>query len=215
MLDWLKSFFGTAPSRWSGVIAYQLDTSIKLRHPITTPCGSRVTVVSFCVNVHYSLDNAGVISVRHVELWQPPRRTGDSLGRANMFATHTGEAWCCNDIKPREVLRLAVEAELATPASNLRTIILGRHYAERRDTIADSLVQLLNEHRPPEEIGVFLKAASIGCELSFVYTKADGSSRLRKLNVIDVFGGLLRGYDLEDGQFKSFYIDRISDAGCH
>ncbi len=200
------------PRTHSVVEGYHLDTSVKLSRPVRTPGGSRVTLVSFCVNVHYSMDRVGNPAVHRVELWHPSKEITEPLGRCNVFATHKGEAWYCTSVEPREALAIAVEAELALENSGLRRIIFGRWRAEVRDALAQSVAGLLNSGSPSESIGELLAAGKTGCKLAFVYTKPDGSSRTRRVSVTSVAGKLLRANDLEDGEFKSFRIDRISNA---
>ena len=80
---------------------YSLDASVKLSHPITTPGGSRVTLLSFCVNVHYSMDKEGNPVIHGVQLWQPDDRVTDVVARCNVFATHRGRGMAFQSCQPR------------------------------------------------------------------------------------------------------------------
>jgi hypothetical protein len=212
MFRWLKSRAATHRDPQLVVEGYRLDTTVKLAHPIRTPGGSRVTLVSFCVNVHYSIDKAGNPTVHRVALWQPDGSVTDRLARCNVFATHKGEAWHATTVEPEALLRIAVNAELALENSGLRRIMLGRWRAEVRDTLAQSVADLLNEGAKPEHIAKLLDTARASCTLAFVYTKSDGSSLLRNVRLTSVSGNMLRAHDLDDGEFKSFHIERISKA---
>lgn len=212
MFGWLKSLVDKSSEPRLVVEGCRLDTSIKLSHPITTPGGSRVTLISFCVNVHYSMDNQGNPVIHRVQLWHPDGSVSDVLARCNVFATHKGEAWYASSFQPESALMLAVEAELALKDSWLRRMMMGRWRAENRGELAQSIAESLNNRSEPEPISKLIATAGRGKEISFTYTKTDGIYRTRQVSVVGVSGNLLRARDLEDGEFKSFRIDRISNA---
>jgi predicted DNA-binding transcriptional regulator YafY len=107
---------------------------------------------------------------------------------------------------------LAVQAELALKDWGLRRIMVGQWRAENRNDLTQSIADLLNNRSEPEQIAKLIATAGRGKEISFTYTKPDGVSRTWEVSVASVSGNLLRARDLEDGEFKSFRIDRISYA---
>jgi len=212
MFGWLKSLTDKSAEPLLVVEGYRLETTVKLAHPIRTPGGSRVTLVSFCVNVHYSMDEGGTPVIRRVQLWQPDENITGVLARCNVFATYKGEAWHSVSCEPESLLNLAVQAELALQDSRLRRIMVGRWRAQNHGKHAQSIVDSLNNRGDPEQLAKLINATGYGKEIAFTYAKSDGTSRTRKVSVIDVTGHWLRAQDLEDSEFKTFRLDQISNA---
>jgi hypothetical protein len=211
MFGWLKSLVGRESPPLLRLEGYRLPKGIKLSHPIITPGGGRVTLVSFCVNVDYSMDDEGSPTIHRVELWQPDD-TSDFHGSCNIFATRRGEAWHARFVRPESLLVHAVNTELASENSDLRRIIVNRWHVENRRKAIKAISEGLNEKMGPEELANRLETFGAGRHMSFRYTKPDGSSRIRQVSVWKVTGNILKAKDLEDGQIKSFQLDNISDA---
>ena len=212
MFRWLKSLVGLTDKSLLVVNGYHLESGVRLAHPVTTPLGGRVTLVSFCVNVFYSIDESGTPVVHDVELWQPDATVTDVLATCNTFATRRGEAWRSTRVEPKELLMFAVKTELELEKSGLRRIMLGRWYADTRELVTQTVADLLNKRSDPEEIRTLLATARGGCKLSFDYTKSDGYPSTRSISATSLSGKLLRGHELESGEYNSFHIDRISNA---
>lgn len=127
MFSRLKALLSKKSSSLLVIEGYRLQTSVKLDKPIRTPSGSRVTLVSFCVNVHDSMDKDGNPKIHKVDLWQPRDSVTDFLARCNIAATHTGEAWHSKTCRPESALKVAAQAELELKNSALLRIMKGRY----------------------------------------------------------------------------------------
>lgn len=184
-------------------------TSIKLPKPIRTPLGSRVTLVKVCVDVCYEVQDGDII-LHGVSLARP--KENDSFNDANVAAERTGEAWIAVGLFDDSELLEVVRRELYY-GSPLRRVMFGKWYSLHRDYYAQSLVNHLNEgNQSPQKIAKQLRAAGRGTEITFTYTKPDGSAEVRHVSIRGVSGRFLYAIDHKDNMFKSFQIDRITQA---
>jgi hypothetical protein len=207
---WLKSFASGGGRRYLLIDGYHLDTSIKLSKPVTTPMQGKVTLLSFCVNIAYSIQGEDIPIIQHVDLWQPDARTNEPLARCNVFSTRRGEAWHAESF-PGSVLRAAVQNDLAQENSRLRRIMLAKWRDNDPAAFHQSIAEALN-NRNAARINELIARGGRGKALTFAYAKSDGSTRDRKVTLSSVSGNLLRATDLEDGTVKSFRLERISNV---
>lgn len=184
------------------------DRPVKLLSKVQTPFGSKVTVVSVCVDVLYSVQERTII-LRYLALSRSP-----SIGpfTTNVASPRTGEAWQACQICSQAQLAEVVRKELLSEGSRLRKLMLGKWYGEHHDVFAKDLTDTLNAGGTPEQIAAIIRLARRGIRLTFIYTKELGQSEKRRVIVQGVSGSMLRAKDMKDGQIKSFRLDRITDV---
>lgn len=210
MFRWLKSWASDRDHPYLVVEGYCLDNSIKLSKPVTTPGLGKVTLLSFCVNVAYSIPWGDEPIIHHVELWQPYAHTKEPLARCNVFSTRRGEAWHAESFA-ESVLRAAVQNDLAQANSRLRRIMLAKWRDNNPAAFNQSIADAFN-NRNIARINELIARGGRGKVLVFAYAKSDGSTRDRKVTISSVSDNLLRATDVEDGTVKSFRLDRISNV---
>ena len=94
---------------------YWCQSPIRLARPVTTPLGGRVSVLTVCVNIRYSVQN-GVIVLHGAELTQPK---GTGLEGVNMLSQRRGEAFRATRVYPEEELLRVVRTDLCFAPSYL------------------------------------------------------------------------------------------------
>jgi hypothetical protein len=209
MLGLFTFLFGRSDLKPLVVEGYWCDSTIRLPRKIKTPSGGSVTVVTVCVDVRYII-REGIISVLGVRLGRGGPIMGSSLV-VNVSGVR-GEAFYTPSIRDESLLVDAVQRDLALSGSSLRRIMVGKWRAERGGSLVRSLADALNDHATASQIANLLAVAGQGSDVTFLYTKPDGSSRPRKVSIVGVSGNSLRARDQADGIVKSFRLDRISEA---
>jgi len=187
---------------------YWCDTPIKFDNAIKTPGGSKVTVVTVCVDIDYHVEG------EHIILHGVRLSGGSTVGGLviNMASQRTGEAWRAKRIAPDSCLLEAVQKDLSLTDSRLRRTMMGKRRAANPGASAETLVDALNAKASPDRIAELIGAAGRGSEITFTYTKPEGDSEVRRVSVQEVSGNLLRARDHKDGTVKSFRFDRITNA---
>lgn len=89
---------------------------------MTTPLGGRVSVLTVCVDICYSVQD-GVIVLHGAELAQP---TGTGLEGVNMASRRRGEAFRAHRVHPEEELFRVVRTDLCFTPSRLGRQMLMR-----------------------------------------------------------------------------------------
>jgi len=103
------------------VECFWLETTVKLGRPIRTPMGSRVSVLTVCVDIDYAI-RSGVVKVERVSLARGGLLSGISIN----VASTNGEAFLLSSISPAASLINAAESDIAMPDSSLRRIMFGK-----------------------------------------------------------------------------------------
>lgn len=99
------------------IVGFWCDTTIRLPQKLKTPCGSRVFVISVCLDVDYWIEDGHLI-IRKAKLCQ----NGDN----NIIASNTGEAMRARQISPNALLVEVVQHEWEAKGSTLRRIMLAK-----------------------------------------------------------------------------------------
>jgi hypothetical protein len=211
MLKLLRRLIGGRNSNAFVVDAYWCESSVKLPAKLRTPCGSNVTVVNVCVDIHYTVDH-GSITLRRVHLSRGGGRIMGSNAPINVAAERTGEAWIASSVCSESQLVDAVQRDLSGDDSRLRRIMMGKWRERNRDGLVKSLADALNAQASPDEIAQLISNAGRGNDIVFTYTKPKGGSDTRRVSVQGVSGNSIRARDHKDGNVKNFRIDRITNA---
>lgn len=132
--------------------------------------------------------------------------------RTYNLASKAGEAFYAQGICNESDLHETVSKDIAPTNAPLTRIMFGKWKAENNESLSRPLVDALNDHASPNEIATNMKAGGRGTDITFTYTKPDGSTGLRQVSVEGVSGNSLRARDLADDSVKSFRLDRISNA---
>jgi hypothetical protein len=106
MIGFFARLFGGAAS--CCYVGHWCDTPVKFSNQIETPLGSKVTKVTVCVDIWYSVDNDQII----IERTRLSKRGSSLADRAINVATTRGEAFYANSICDEPFLRQAVENDL-------------------------------------------------------------------------------------------------------
>jgi hypothetical protein len=211
MLRLLRSLFRRAGSGPLVVEGYWCESEIKLPTKVRTPLGGNITLVTVCVDIRYSVEN-GNIAVRGVQFSRSGSSLMGSSSALNVAAARRGEAWHATYICPESTLKAAVENDLACEKSRLSRIMMSRWREANSGSLQQSLAVAINNHASPDEIQQLISEVDREYDITFKYTKPDGSSITRRATVLGVSGASLRARDHKDGEVKSFRIDRISNA---
>ena len=130
MFGMLKRLFGPAGSKPLELKSYScLFSSIKLPWKVKTPGGSRVSVISPCVDIRFSILH-GEIVLHRVRLSRGGTTILGSSKPLNVSSTRTGEAWYTSRLCPESQLVEAVQRELTLSKSPLRRFMLEEWRAE-------------------------------------------------------------------------------------
>lgn len=211
MFRLLKTLLTGSPDNSLCIQAYWCETSIKLPTKISTPLGGKITVITACVDIYYQVE-AERIDVRRVKLSQEGGRIVGARQAINVAATHRGEAWYAYSVCSESELRKAVLQDLRAGDSRLCRIMMSKWRVENRDALICSAIDAINRKAAPEDIAKLIIAAGKGGRIAITYTKADGTATNRQVTVEGHSGSLLRGREHENGEIKSFRLDRISQA---
>ena len=101
---------------------YWCNSAVRLAKPLRTPLGSRITILTVCVDVHYSVQG-GEIVLHGVEL---TRSAGNGLEACNVASPRTGEAFRAIRVYPESELIKAVQDDLSAVPSHLGRLMLGK-----------------------------------------------------------------------------------------
>ena len=101
---------------------YWCNSAVRLAKPLRTPLGSRITILTVCVDVHYSVQ-AGEIFLHCVEL---TKSEGAGLEACNVASPRTGEAFRAIRVYPESELVKAVKDDLSAVPSHLGRLMLGK-----------------------------------------------------------------------------------------
>ena len=193
------------------VIEYWLETPIKLDRKYETPGGSKVSVVSACVDIQYAI-KSGKLKIVRVSLSSRGSTIIGSDRPLNHTSNRTGEAWFATGICTPEQLRDAALADARNPESDLRRTISKHIKALKREKAGSSMAAALNSGASISDIEQLLAGSVRSIDLTFTYTKANGTSDIRTATAIAVKGDSLRARDHKDQKVKSFRVDRISNS---
>lgn len=210
MIRFLKRIFAGIDENSLRVEAYWCSNVIKLPSKIETPTGSKVTLITVCVDVNYRL-NGPSIEVLRVQLSRSGGLIMGSHEPINVAASRTGEAWFAYGVCPESCLRQVVLDELQMEGSSLRRIMLGKWRQRFGPEDPTPLVDALNAKAAPQDILRLLRGRR-GTRVRFTYTKADGTVSNRDVVVEGMSGNLLRAVEQEGRDAKSFRLDRMNNV---
>jgi len=105
------------------VEGFWCNTPVKLPNKITTPLGSKVTVVTMCVDVEYTMRERKIVVLK-VRL--ALKNKGASGQPRNMSAERVGESFFAYSITPHSILLSLVDQELGREGSNMRRVMYGQ-----------------------------------------------------------------------------------------
>ena len=92
------------------------ESRVTLPKPVKTPFGSRVSVVTACIDIYFTTAPDGGFIIHRVELSRGASLEGHSLNVASV----RGEAWAWEGDFPEDRLRSLVSAELQRKDQELR-----------------------------------------------------------------------------------------------
>lgn len=210
MFGFLKTLMSPAAKPlW--IEAFHLDTPIKLPSKITTPLGSKVTVITVCVDIRYAMRDREIV-VHKVRLSRG--RVFEMSGQlVNVKAERLGEVWHASTLPVSEsLLRQAVEQEIAIKGSNLRRMMTGSWLAANGSNIAQPVIDALNAKKSAAEIDSLLEAAGRSHRISFTYSSPKRGPERRVVLLHGAAGNSIRTTDTKDQDTKMFRIDRIANV---
>ena len=219
MLNFLRSIFSGFENTSTTFEGYWLATPIKLPTAVRTPGGGRVTVISACIDIVFSIPGDTVI-LHSASL----SSGGGFLGShpVNVSGHRTGEAWYQRSLGISNYYLLeAAKADLSDPKCSLEKCLRGRrsgvttgrtHKAGNRFDLAIEIVYALNDQMSAEEIQEILDSGSVHSHIEFSYSKPNERSKRRRVVVHGTKGKCIRATDKSDDRCKLFRIDRISIA---
>lgn len=111
-----------SPPNICTIRGYWCNSAVRLAKPLKTPLGSRITILTVCVDVHYSVQG-GEIFLHGVE---PTKSEEAGLQACNVASPRTGEAFRAIRVYPESELVKAVQDDLSAVPSHLGRLMLGR-----------------------------------------------------------------------------------------
>lgn len=208
MFKYLKSIFTSTSDEWCCVEGYWCESNLRLHDKVETPLGSRVTIVNVCVDVYFNLEGEDV-SIGKVQMSRVGGTISGSTKAINVASTRTGEAWFSSYMCSERQLIEIVKRDLDAKNSNLRKIMFRVKRNSNPDLYTSEAIEALNASEPVEVIEKLIPQVSGGLDVSFIYTKSDGTSNSREVTIFGTSGNSVRGRDHRDGKSKLFRIDRM------
>lgn len=209
MFGFLKSLVSPAGKPlW--IDAFHLDTPIKLPTRIQSPGGSKVTVITVCVDVRYEMRDKQIV-IKQVRLSRG--KLFEAAGKNVNVASRSGEVWFARELPITEaVLRKAVEEEISPRDSNLRRMMIGQWLGANASSIAQPVIDAINARRSAKEIDSLLEAAGRSHRISFTYESPNKAAERRVAVLRSATGDSVRATDTKDHETKSFRIDRMTNV---
>lgn len=185
---------------------YWSDTPIRCDNKITTPAGSKVTVLKVCLDISFSIKNREV-SIGDVELSNGGCIIGSRV-LVNMSSERTGEAWHARAFHPREVLKEVALADLKIDdgRGRLSRALFGKWKSEGLSYTSGHSRDSRDELPRSTSSG---EIAS-GDVLEFDYEKPGKGMSHRRVVVIYTEEDRIFARDEKDGEAKSFLRSRMS-----
>jgi hypothetical protein len=191
------------------VTNWYLSEPVKLPHPVTTGFGRRVTVVCPYDDIEYKVVD------RNVKVLQAMMSTGSTMGRdlrVNIDSPRTGEAWFTPSLSPSSTLVQHVSAIITDYNSSLRGVMFAKWRAANPTDATEALCEAINNQDPVERIRQFCFGAETGQTIKVTFLSPKRGLENRVLVVDGLKGEMLLAKDCKDGRFKTFRLDRISNA---
>ncbi len=189
--------------------AFGCDQSVRIDKPIVTPGLSRVTRISFVLDIDYVVERDQPV-IKAVSLSRLGASIGGGKHRVNVMAVRTGEAWYQYSFSPKELLWRVAEMELTSPHSPLRKIMIARWRDIYSEHYYSLLARAINSKMSDEQLSQLIERLwRRERNLEFEYEKSDGNVSQRRVFVQSIENGLLATVDLVDGKYRTFRIDRM------
>lgn len=187
---------------------YWCDTPIRCDNKITTPGGSKVTVLKVCLDIAFSIRNRQV-SLGDVELSDGGRILGTRM-KVNMSSERTGEAWHAKAFHPRDVLRQVAISDLNDADGNGRLMkaLFGQWKSEGLSYQTGELRGNSDDlsHTNTSDY------VSSGDVLEFDYEKPGKGVSHRRVVVLYAVEDRVFARDEKDGEAKVFLRSRMSSV---
>jgi hypothetical protein len=210
MFGFLKSW-ASSVGKPMWIEAFHLDTPIKLPSKVETPLGSKVSVVTLCVDVQYEMLEKQIV-VKQVRLSRGTEFGGTGQ-KVNVCAERVGEAWYASSLPISQAdLMKTVQNEITPAGANLRRMMIGKWLDTNAASIAAPAIDAINARRSAAEIEALIKDAGRSHEVTFMYDSPEKGPERRSVVLRGASGDSIKTTDLKDGQSKKFRIDRITDV---
>ena len=194
--------------------AWFCESRVKLSSKVSTPMGSKLTVVMPTVDIDFTVIDARVI-LRHVRMSRSGGNIMGSSQAVNAHSPYTGEAWYEANLCKEALLIDAVERELTKNVHGLRSRLFKLWYV-------NAFVESLNAKKSIEDIVHCLSQAQYRrrkVRILFSYERQDGIKEQYGVIVLSVSKHSIIGcqideyvsYD-EEEDAEEFRLDRISNV---